>query len=104
MTPVSIFQLPHNHRDALYEDEATEDESFPRSALPYSDLPIPMPESVMVIVDQDLNPLAIDVLGEAGGRIRKKDVQQVWRGIQQFNADCDAEEGWFRALKLGFRR
>ena len=34
MTPVSIFQLPHNHRDALYEDEATEDESFPRSALP----------------------------------------------------------------------
>lgn len=93
MTPVRIFALPHNGRSGLYPGDVDEDGvpySYPAvHHETYLRLPIEMPRSVMMTFGRDRDEvLAIDVLGEGGGRIRREDVAQVWRGICQFNEDC----------------
>jgi hypothetical protein len=85
MRPVRIFMLPHNDRDPLHDD------AIVRRA-PYLNLPIPMPNFAMVIYDGSTGaPLAIDTRSP-DGRIRPGDIEQVWRGIQEYNEDCGVSE------------
>jgi hypothetical protein len=95
MRPVSIISIPDNKRDPLYpEDTDWRDadgepaHAVPRLA-PYVDLPIPMPESIIVITDSAGQPLAISADGQ---RIRKHDVMMVWQGVLEYNADCSARQ------------
>jgi hypothetical protein len=94
MTPVNIIRLPHNRCMALYRGEVDDDgEALPYREPKYLTLPIRMPQSVMLTTSgEDINTiLAIDVLGEDGGRIRPEDIATVWEGIQQYNSDCYAQ-------------
>ena len=58
--------------------------------VPYVDLPIPMPKSIIVITDAADKPLAMTV---AGRRIRREDISVVWEAVRQYNADIAAREG-----------
>lgn len=92
MTPVAVFILPHNYRGPLYHDDVDQDGeayAYSRSRQEYLKLPIEMPRSVQVTTDANGEVLAIHVMGEGGGQICREDVQQVWRGIRQYNRDCD---------------
>jgi hypothetical protein len=93
--PVNVLGMPHNGRSGLHDGDLDEDgEPFLLHNMPpYLSLPIPMPESVLVIFGKHPDDiLAINVLGEGGGRVRREDLQQVWSGVQQYNFDCVARE------------
>jgi hypothetical protein len=72
MKPVTLIVLPDNGRDDVVERDD------------YLDLPIPMPETAIVIVDQAGAPVSINV---EGGSIRPQDLSTVWEGINQYNDD-----------------
>ena len=76
MKPVTLIVLPDNGRDDLVERDN------------YLDLPIPIPETAIVIVDQAEAPVGINV---EGGSIRPQDLSTVWEGIDDL-ADLVARE------------
>jgi hypothetical protein len=89
MKPVRIVSMPHNHREPLHEDELEPGETMPAS-LPYLTLPIPMPETVVVITGTDRDDVLAIHCSNPNGRIRREDLATVWLGIQQYNSDLAA--------------
>ena len=89
MTTVAVFVFPANDRVGLYPGDTNEDgELLPVLPQTYLELPIKMPRSVQVTTVR-ARIVAIDVLGEGGGRIKREDLATVWQGICQFNNDCE---------------
>lgn len=101
MRQVTIFILPHNFRDPLYDE--SEGPSFchddyersePRRRAPQSGewatLPIPMPESLICTTDPDGRVIAATADGK---RIRWADLDIVVAGVDQYNADLARQSG-----------
>jgi hypothetical protein len=92
MTPVTIFSMPHNYRDEIYN--SGEGPSFvdygegePRRLAPrgeWATLPIPMPECLMITTDHDGRTIAASADGK---RIGWADLDVVVKGVEQYNAD-----------------
>ena len=94
MRPCTIFSMPHNYRDPLYDEG--DGPSFcndyergePRRRAPqtgeWATLPIPMPESLIVFTGPDGRVIAASADGK---RIRWADLDIVVKGVEQYNAD-----------------
>src|SRR4051794_14818139 len=84
---VEIFSMPHNGRCALWPGEVdAEGEALVCPPLPLLSLPVAMPEAIFVSTDPNGRPLAVDLLGELGGRIRREDTDWSLRNVYSFNA------------------
>jgi hypothetical protein len=90
---VTIFRLPHNYRDPLYNvGEApstfcddTRDEREPPQGTEFTTLPIPMPKCVIAVAGRD------DVIIAAtadGKRVPWQHIDTVMLAVMQFNEDC----------------
>jgi hypothetical protein len=94
MRPVTIFCMPHNYRDELYnEGEGPSfchdyDRGEPRRPAPrgeeWARLPIAMPESLLCTSDRDGRVIAATADGK---RIRWADLDIIVKGVEQYNAD-----------------
>jgi hypothetical protein len=79
MNPVTMFILPDNGRMDI-------DPNGTVYALgQFTDLPVPMPRTLMVWTGPDGKPL---VMWADRARIRPTDFGVVWEGVRQFNEDC----------------
>jgi hypothetical protein len=100
MKPVTIFSMPHNFRDPLYnEGEGPSfcrdyEEGEPRRPAPrggeWATLPIPMPECLMTTTDRDGRVIAATADGK---RVRWADLDIVVTGIRQYNSDIADRDG-----------
>jgi hypothetical protein len=98
MTPVSIFSMPHNYRDELYNEGegpsfSDYEQGEPRRPVPrgaeWATLPIPMPECLSTITDRDGMVIAA-VADEK--HIRWRDLDIVVTGVTQYNADIASHD------------
>ena len=95
--PVTLFRMPHNFRDELYNEG--EGPSFchyadgeERRPAPISGawgdlpiLPIPMPSCLMMFTDADGKVIAATADGK---QIRWRDLDIVVTAVEQYNEDC----------------
>ena len=92
--PVTLFRMPHNFRDELYDEG--EGPSFchyadgdKRRPAPISgawaNLPIPMPSCLMMFTDAEGKVIAAAADGK---QIRWRDLDIVVTAVEQYNEDC----------------
>jgi hypothetical protein len=99
MRPVDIISMPHNGRCEFYPEG--EGPSFnpdhqpgePRMSLAdieFADLPIPMPQCLMLTTDADGR--VISAVTDAGLHIRWADLDVVLAGVEQYNRDLASHD------------
>jgi hypothetical protein len=90
MQPVAVFSMPHNYRGPLYspgEAPSTfcDDSDYAAPPSDFADLPMPMPQCLLITTDDRGRPIAA---WADGRQIRWKNLDIVIEGVRQYNVYC----------------